>query len=570
MVNKVMRGVFGKINNPYHMYKEMTEEEFNKSTKKLSELGELLRDDLFFQHNDSYQIVKNLTIPRMEMRMPYTEVLESIQRSTVGSMQIFLNISGNEKFSSINLGETDILNGTEWNMSRLYGMLDQITYATMAITSPFILSQLLFYVSRESTFVYIRDSIIKPNLNALVAEAYKTVQLEATTQGKNDTKVEVVGKVREFIHAILISANYDVINNTREFLIKNRDKFYNDIYGEISRSQYFIPEFIYKLVLFKNNEELVDAQDEYDKFIKIWSTTLTVESGLNSLRHYSSAGYDYYDKVKYTILERNRFHGLVDTQLVDGVTIEEMAMIIRCLGHNLTSEDKELLPKTKVAKNIYKIIESTAGLRTTWTIDNTSLTATDADTKKVRKFDYRNPNFEMDIDRDYSILPIPIKKQLIANPDVNALQDCFLFSNGYVCDLNDAIRIDSINRQHSNTSKLDRVSLRNRTITQWLTQNSASNPNLVKRFTDLINRSGDMAYKEISPGIQLLGSHPIIKSKMEDLVETLCEIEGIYRMLISKAGNKINTTKEVSPPKIIKSSDLPSIEELKRRTMFVK
>lgn len=557
--------IYGKILNPYDKYKDMKADDFNNTFGNLNKLSELLRDDLFFQHNDSYDIVKNLVIPRAELRMTYEEISICIERCAVSSMQIFLDVSGKETFESINFGEPNLLNGTEWNMNRLYGMLDQIAYATMAVTSPYILSQLLFYVSRSAIFAYIRDGMLKPKLMDLARDAYMMVQKEVTTLSRSDTQAEVVDKVRQFVHALLISANGEILNNTREYLINKRDIFARDIRGEFSRSKYILPSFIPDLILYSDNETLISAQNEYKKFKNEWGVSLTPERALEILRKYVDTDNMYHEKVKLTVKERNEYHGLYGTNLIDGITIEEMQIIIRCLGNSLTLDDNKLLPQTKYAKNIHKIIEINSGFRITWTINNNALTATDTN-GKTTTYDYRNPNFEMDIDRDYAVLPPVIRKQLINNPNVESLSDCFLFSTGYVCNPEDIIRIDAIHKNHTGMSKESRVAHRNKVINQWMTQNITANANMVKRCSELLNRTGENAYKELSPDIQTLGSNPVIKDKFDEMIFLLCEIEGIYRMVVAKTNIK-GTVKVEEKPKQ-KEYKQPDIDFDRRRLLY--
>mgnify|MGYP000913490162 CR=1 FL=1 len=504
--------------------------------------GEMRHDvyrSLFDKRPDAYKIINKLILPISKERIDWNIIEETLVRNTKSVIQSFIQRETSIDPSSYMYVTKEQLMDLKYQMSKIYDNMDDLTYLIISCTANFILSQMLFYIDRSHMFTYIKENILRPNARIFIEHAKKNLIDQDLAETVEDTQAQLIDDVREYIYAMLISCDNDKATLMRNKLCDYRQRFYSKLEGEfLAGSEYLIPEFVKDLVLFKDNNTEVLALKDYLEFRDKYLISLTVNGNRELFRKYCDPDIiddEFNMKLKHTIEKRNNENGiyLKQDQLLDGITFEEMRMISRACTGRLEHEDREKLNGTKYAKRVFEIIDRFGGLHINWYLKEGKLWMRSTYDGSERSFDVRTDKFDVDINPILDRFPEFIKNSLYNDPSMENLPECSLFASGYVVNpMTDPEEVRAMIGNYKRMSRNDRINHRLDIIQRYIRANKAMNRDRVDFLQNLMQNYEEFgAGGKIGDNILYEGNEPIICNNMEELIEKLTTIEGVWRML---------------------------------------
>ena len=221
------------------------------------------------------------------------------------------------------------------------------------------------------------------------------------------------------------------------------------------------------------------------------------------------------------------------SKAIDGITFDEMRMISRACTGILEHEDREKLNGTKYAKRVFEIIDRFGGLHINWYLKEGKLWMRSTYDGSERSFDIRTDKFDVDINPILDRFPEFIKNSLYNDPSMENLPECSLFASGYVVNpMTDPEEVRAMIGNYKRMSRNDRINHRLDIIQRYLRANKAMNRDRVDFLQNLMQNYEEFgAGGKIGDNILYEGNEPIICNNMEELIEKLTTIEGVWRML---------------------------------------
>lgn len=529
--------------------------------------GEMRHDvyrSLFDKRPDAYKIINKLMIPNPKDRLDWTVIEETLVRNTKSVIQSFIQRETSIDPSSYMYVTKEQLMDLKYQMSKIYDNMDDLTYLIISCTANFTLAQMLFYIDRSHMFTYIRENILRPNARTFIESAKKILIDQDLAETVEDTQAQLIDDVREYIHAMLISCDNNKATLMRNKLCDYRQRFYDKLEVEFSTGEYLIPEFVKNLVLFKDNNVEVLALKDYLDFRDKYLISLTIDSNRELFRKYCDPDIidDEFDKkLKHTINKRNAENGihLRQDQLFDGITFDEMRMISRACTGRLEHEDREKLNGTKYAKRVFEIIDRFGGLNVNWYLKDGKLWMKSTYDGSERSFDIRTDKFDVDINPILERYPEFIKNALYHDPNIAKLPECSLFQSGFVVSpMTDPEDLKDMIANYKRMSRDERITHRLEIIRRYIRANKAINRDRVDFLQNLMENYGEFgAYGKIGEDILNQDTDPIICNNMEELVDKLATIEGVWRMLCIAESKRKEKLARLSLEEAILKQDVP-------------
>ena len=493
---------------------------------------------LFNKEKNAYRIIDNLMLPPPAQRLDWKILEETLLRNTQYVIQSYIQSSSSLDVSAYAYTTKEQLIDMKYQMGRIYNSLDDIATIIVSATSNFILAQLMFYIDRSHIFLHIKENVLRPNVRKFMEIARETLMDQDLSETIEDIKGELNHTVEEYIHAMLIAVDTKKIQSTREKLLTYRDRFYKDLDAAFATCEYLMPQFMIDLVLFTTNAEEIKAYNNYVKFLETYKLSLTLEANRAIFRKYCNPDIvdtEFEKKLKHTIQKRNSFNGIYldDDKLIDGITFDEMNMIIRACSGRLDPDDRAMLNGTKYAKRVFEIIDQHGGINYSWYLKEHKLARKDNFSKKEVLYEFRTDKFDIDVNEDIRRFPEFIKNSLYKDADVRKIPECFIHQTGYV--INSMTKpeiVEELLVAYKGMDKKEKLAQRLSTINNYLIHIRKFDPDRVDYLQSILND-----YEHVGPAGPIskdyidIGINPIIASTTEELIEKLVIVEGMWRML---------------------------------------
>ena len=527
--------------------------QLDKTVEEIDKHGEartILSRNFMNKYLDAFTIIDNICLPAESARIDYQIIDDTIKRNALTAIQTFINSQRTPEFSGLSYATKETILDLKYQMSKIWNNLNDIVYLTISITANYMLSQLMFYVARQTMFVYIKENIIRPHLHEFIAKARENIMREDMLIDIDDKKVEIINEVQEYVYAMMISMDIEKQNIIRKKLCsyRNDDRFLRIMEGELIDTDWLIPDFVRDLILFKDNSEEIIAGKKYQSFYKRYMKALTVSSNEELFREFISSemlDIEFSEKLKKTIKKRNQEQQLPSQEymLIDGINMEEMRLISKVVRGTLTFEERSLLAGSKYAERIYEIIDRKGGLRVKWEIKDDKLVSYNEITQERATYDFKTSKYETDIDPYLNKFPDFIKNALYDKNgviSVDNLPDCFLFQGGFVAnDKSDPNEIAKIYDVYAGSHRDQKIGQRNAFIEYYFRKYSKDRPEECRAYKSIIENHREFGLKHIPMEYINLGTKPIIRDNEHKLMGDLCELEGLYRELVQAQNDRV-------------------------------
>ena len=519
--------------------------QLDKTIEEIDKHGEVrttLARNFMNKYLDAYTIIDNLYLPAESARIDYQIIEDTIKRNALTAIQTFINSQRTPDFSGLSYATKETILDLKYQMSRIWNNLNDIVHLTISITANFMISQLMFYVAKQTIFVYIKESILRPHLHEFIQTARENIMREDMLIDIDDKKVEIINEVQEYVYAMMISMDIEKQNQMRKKLCSYRDddRFLRIMEGELIDTDWLIPDFVRDLILFKDNSEEIIAGKKYQSFYKRYMRALTIPANEELFREFISGemlDIEFSNKLKATIKKRNQEQQLPsqDYMLIDGITMDEMRLITKVVRGTISFEERALLAGSKYAEKIYEIIDRKGGLRIRWEIKDNNLVSYNEITQERATYDFKTSKYETDIDPYLNKFPDFIKNALYdknGHISVDNLPDCFLFQGGFVAnDKSNPAEIAKIYDVYAGSHKDKKIAQRQAFIDYYFRKYSKTKPEECKAFKNVVENHREYGLKHIPQEYINLGTKPLIRDNEHKLMGDLCELEGLYREL---------------------------------------
>ena len=493
---------------------------------------------LFNKEKNAYRIIDNLVLPPVAQRLDWKVIEDTLLRNTQNVIQSYIQSSTTLDISMYAYTTKEQLMDMKYQMGRIYNALDDIATIVVSATSNFILAHMMFYIDRSHIFLHIRENVLRPNIRKFMEQAKESLMDQDISETIEDIKGELNHTAEEYIHAMLIAVDTKKIQSTREKLLTYRDRFYKDLDAAFASGEFLMPQFLLDLVLFTTNAEEIKAYNDYISFLDSYKTSLTLEANRVIFRKFCSPDIvdtEFEKKLKHTIQKRNAFNGIYldDDKLIDGITFDEMNMIIRACSGRLDPEDRAMLNGTRYAKRVFEIIDQHGGINYSWYLKEHKLARVDNFSKQEVLYEFRTDKFDIDVNEDIKRFPEFIKNALYKDAEIKNIPECFIHQTGYV--INSMTKpeiIEGLLTSYKNMSVKEKLAQRLSVINNYMIHVRKYDPERVEYLQSIMND-----YEHLGPSGPVskdyvdIGTNPVIADTTEELIDKLVIIEGLWRML---------------------------------------
>ena len=502
---------------------------------------------LFNKEKNAYRIIDNLILPPVAQRLDWKVIEDTLLRNTQNVIQSYIQSSTTLDISMYAYTTKEQLMDMKYQMGRIYNALDDIATIVVSATSNFILAHMMFYIDRSHIFLHIRENVLRPNIRKFMEQAKESLMDQDISETIEDIKGELNHTVEEYIHAMLIAVDTKKIQSTREKLLTYRDRFYKDLDAAFATGEFLMPQFLLDLVLFTTNAEEIKAYNDYISFLDSYKTSLTLEANRVIFRKFCSPDIvdtEFEKKLKHTIQKRNAFNGIYldDDKLIDGITFDEMNMIIRACSGRLDPEDRAMLNGTRYAKRVFEIIDQHGGINYSWYLKEHKLARVDNFSKQEVLYEFRTDKFDIDVNEDIKRFPEFIKNALYKDAEIKNIPECFIHQTGYV--INSMTKpeiIEGLLTSYKNMSVKEKLAQRLSVINNYMIHVRKYDPERVEYLQSIMND-----YEHLGPSGPVskdyvdIGTNPVIADTTEELIDKLVIIECFVKHKINVNRNWLN------------------------------
>lgn len=232
-----------------------------------------------------------------------------------------------------------------------------ITYTLFCTLSDFILSSLLYYVSKEYMFEYVKNTIVRPNIKEALTNVRQTLMLKDKISQEMEDAKEYRSLVETTIHDLMIKLDgekfLDSLVKVIEYKLDDRETITDNAVNE---SRIFVPDFLQNIMVSGAIDEFNHAK--ISKFLSEYIVTFSKESIINLFKAYSNFNDRLVELVDTTITERNVYQGVAGLTLVDGLKISENIVLNKIINlQQLSDNDNNVIGNNKILNNVKSVID---------------------------------------------------------------------------------------------------------------------------------------------------------------------------------------------------------------------
>ena len=285
---------------------------------------------------------------------------------------------------------------TEYYEEILLGDMDRLTYIFMLGCSPYALSRLLYYVDKRFLPQFIKNSIIRPNLQRIINQCRVHI-FRKTNMEQEQSAIEKLGHlVFECCQDYMINHRFEDMETTMKEIAEidiPEKAFYVRSYAE--SLTFFVPEFFIDdlgsedpIMTFYNDPRL-------NKFMHDLARTHTMDRLLDLCYDYCKPEDKKYQKtrIENLYIERRQRQHVDYCPEIDGLSYKELQILDRLRKGNATEEDQEFIKSDQKMLNIQSIVDREVGLSDIVDVDNDYVTIHKED-GTAKKINYASPTFK--------------------------------------------------------------------------------------------------------------------------------------------------------------------------------
>ena len=288
----------------------------------------------------------------------------------------------------------------ESTIQNKYGL---ITLKTIeGVSSRYILSNLLFYIEKNSVFDYVYTMITQEYTIPLIKKYREQTEKLTYMEVENKAIETIQEATKKLLYAMMVSYDFDSIREACQEItdtnLRDPEKS-TTIINTLKFSELLSPDFVYDLAL--NPQNLSHNEDKIRKYIKDVELIHLPQSYFKFYKNVCkrSDAYRIKDEAERTKRERDAYHSIVGVRC-DGLNSEEIEILNKIIMENIFIDKyKDIINNSIILRNIKDIIFDHKHINDIVTIDNDAVYFTSTDGKsKPRVFSYKNriPNDDVD------------------------------------------------------------------------------------------------------------------------------------------------------------------------------
>lgn len=348
---------------------------------------------------------------------------------------------------------------SEYYDSLIAPQITSITYAVLCITSDYILGMMLYYMQKEFIFNYIMNDIVRPNIFESIERVHNILNKKDAMDLEIKRSDELASLVNDAVYELMIKLDIDGFQDRLGkailFDFKNKTAFMESILND---SKYFVPNFLYNII---TNGRASDIDIERaSNFIKRYSVSHTEESVSELFKLHLKQDANINELVSTTLIERNSYQGILNLQVIDGLTFVEVKIANRIINFTSSDEDKPFIDKSEVLKNIQSVVKKYHKYDSVIKLSGNDVIITTAD-GSTKSYNIRKEGLANILNDPFSVFK---QAQFIRHNFVNNKSRSALYQTG-ITKSEDDLTVMSISRQSlNNRSPEERVQHRNQQI----------------------------------------------------------------------------------------------------------
>ena len=285
---------------------------------------------------------------------------------------------------------------TEYYEEILIGDLDRLCYIFCLGVSKFMLSKLLYHIDRKFLPQFLKNMLIKPNLQPIIDKCKKSFFVKSTMAKEQDDTERMNNLIYEICQHYMITQNYDAMESAiDEFAnIHIPDKAQRVGYV-IDGFSFFVPQFFIDALKSEDPKGVL----MYDERLKRFTYEMlrahdpkTLEELCLKYGTHRNRRMDI-SRIANLHIERKSHHGVMYCPEVDGLSIQELKVLDRLRKNQLTDSDMEIVNKSQKMLNIKAVMDKEVQVGDVVDIDNLTMTITKKDGTK-RVYNYGDKTFK--------------------------------------------------------------------------------------------------------------------------------------------------------------------------------
>lgn len=334
--------------------------------------------------------------------------LDEINKVLVSAHEMVVKTMLNDQETTNLLGNTfaDTIKNSyfESTIQNSYGI---ITLRTIeGVSSRYILSNLLFYIEKNSVFDYVYSMITQENTIPII-KRYRE-QIEKLTFMEVENKaIEIVQEAtKQLLYAMMVSYEFDDIREACDAILnaqlRDNEKI-TTVVNTLKFNEYLAPDFVYEIAL--NPQNLSSYEDKIHKYLNEIKLIHLPQTYFKYYKNFCKRSdvFRIKDQAERTKRERDAYHSIVGVRC-DGLTADEIEILNKIVMENIFIDKyKDIINKSIILKNIKNIIFDHKHINDIVTIDNDAVYFTSTDGKsKPRAFSYKDriPTDDEDFEDD--------------------------------------------------------------------------------------------------------------------------------------------------------------------------
>ena len=322
--------------------------------------------------------------------------LEEINKVLITTHEMVVKTLINDQFTRNELGNTfaDSVKNSyyESTIQNDYGL---ITFKILeAVSSRYILSNLLFYIERKKIFDYIYSMITQEYTIPLIKKYREKIEQLTFMDIENKAIADVHDATTQLHFAIMVSYDFDVIRESCNIIanaqLREEEKNVT-IINTLRLNKELTPDIVYEIAL--NAQNLASYEDRLRKFIKEMSLLHLPNTYFRFFRTICkrSDATQLKDQAERTKRERDNYHTISGVRC-DGLNAEQIEVLNKIINESIFLDSyKDIIDKSFILQNVKIIIRAHKHLNDTVTMDNDAVYFTDTTGKmKPRAFAYKD------------------------------------------------------------------------------------------------------------------------------------------------------------------------------------
>lgn len=312
---------------------------------------------------------------------------------------------------------------TEYYEEILFGDLDRLCFIFCMSCSKYMLSKLMYHVDRKFIPQFLKNMLIKPNLQAIIDKCKKSIFVKTTMEKEQEGYQAMNDLIFTICQNYMINQDYESMELAMlEFEKINVSEKAEHTRAMIDSLNLFVPEFFIEAMQTEHPRDTL----LFDERMKKFSYDVLRCHQLKTLEALCLKYGDPKDhklnisKIANLHLQRKDRHNLIQCPEVDGLTYGELHILDRLRKNQLTDADMKIVSRSQKMLNIKAVMDKEVSVGDVVDIDDLTMTITKTDgTKKTynygdKTFKYRyNDALRMLFDEETAIA---IRKSVNDNP----------------------------------------------------------------------------------------------------------------------------------------------------------